>query len=398
MTGEDDRFKSAFTPEQRAGVTLANWRLPEQAAWAFQNVREIVPTALVRAGDALPFVEAPRDVGSCLVGSATAPEETFDAVMAQTWTSGVVVLHRGALVHEWYRVLGSRDAEHLLFSVSKSITALLAGQLVGDGLLDCDATIATYLPEVAGSAYEDATVRHVLDMTVSSPFDESYLNVDGDYARYRAATGWNPMIAGPEGGMNTFLTSMPRGKAPHGAEVHYLSPNSDLLGWVIERVTGRRYADLLSERLWQPCGAQDSASVTVDAFGAPRTAGGVSATVRDLARLGELVRCEGRVGLRQVVPQEWIADLFAQHDRSAWLAGDMATLFPEGNYRSKWYQTGATPCAICAIGIHGQWLFVDRERELVIARTAAQPEPVDEALDHLHVAAFDAMADAVAGA
>ncbi|MEO0620374.1 MAG: serine hydrolase [Pseudomonadota bacterium] len=379
-------------------MTLANWRLPPHSEWAFQNVREIVPTVAIAAGEPRPLEEALRDVGSVTVSVETTgakTDATFSELMAETWTSGVVVLHRGALVYEWYRDAGCRDARHLLFSVSKSITALLAGQLVDDGLLDCDATITTFVPEVAESAYEDATVRHVLDMTVSSPFDEAYLNVRGDYARYRAATGWNPMTAGAEAGMNAFLTTMPRGAPPHGEAVHYLSPNSDLLGWVIERVTGRRFAELLSEHLWSLIGAEASASITVDGFGAPRTAGGISATVRDLARLGECVRCDGKVGARQVVPQDWIADLFASHDRSAWLAGDMATLFPEGNYRSKWYQTGGTPSAICGIGIHGQWLFVDPDREVVVARTAAQPEPVDETLDLLHVAAFSAMAYAL---
>src|SRR5687768_1681572 len=145
------------------------------------------------------------------------------------------------------------------------MSAILAGILVEQGKLDPTALVARYVPEVAGSAYADATVRHVLDMTVSIDFDESYLDPNSAFARYREAMGWNPVDdPAKTPGLHPFIATLPRGKGQHGTRFHYISPNSDLLGWIIERAAGRRYADLMSDLIWKPMGAQHDAIVTID--------------------------------------------------------------------------------------------------------------------------------------
>jgi CubicO group peptidase (beta-lactamase class C family) len=203
---------------------------------------------------------------------------------------------------------------------------------------------------------------------------------------------WNPPRNPKTPGLHDFLITLPRGAEAHGARFHYVSPNSDLLGWIIERASGRGYADLLSELLWRPMGAEDDAYVTIDKAGAARSAGGVCTTLRDLARLGELLRCGGRVGDKQVVPQAWIDDMRRNGDRQAWAKGDMAALLPNGRYRSKWYQLGNAHDAYCAIGIHGQWLYVDPAAELVIAKQSSQALPVDDVIDRRLLALFETIA------
>jgi len=166
---------------------------------------------------------------------------------------------------------------------------------------------------------------------------------------------------------------------PHGGPMNYVSPNTDLLGWIIERATGRRYADLMSELLWQPMGAARSAYITVDRLGAPRCAGGMCATVRDLARVGQLVVDAGARGRTHIVPAAWIDDMIDNGDAAAWAAGNFARYYPGApmRYRSQWYvEDGAAPL-LFGMGIHGQNLFVDRAEQIVVAKVSSQALPLD---------------------
>lgn len=380
----------------QAPATLANWRLPPHSAWAFSHTREIVPTAEISAGQAAPLATDWCDLSRLAVPDAASGDQPLDQFLKQTSTAAFVVLQAGRLVWEWHGRGYDGQSPRLLFSISKSITALVAGLLADRGLLDPEGPISDLLPETAGSAYGDASMRHVLDMTISTSFDESYLNTDGDYAEYRVATNWNPApdpSAAPD--LRGFLARLKRGSAPHGEAFHYVSPNSDLLGWAIERASGRRFADLAGEVLWSQIGAETAAHITVDRLGAPRTAGGICARPRDLARLGEAVRRRGIVDGRAVLPGWWLDDIASAGDREAWLRGDLADLFPEGRYRSKWYQTGLPSAALACVGIHGQWLWIDPDAELVVVKCSHQPEPVDDETDQRVIAVMRALGDAL---
>jgi CubicO group peptidase (beta-lactamase class C family) len=369
------------TPET---VSLANWRRSPWNRWSFHHVSELVPVAVIPT-DPSRAKPLPED----LVVPNRLPDGTsIDQVLCETETDGFLVLRDGALIYEWYANGLTADLPHIVFSISKSISATLAGILVGQGKLDPDAPVIRYIPEVGGSAYADCTVRHVLDMTVSIDFDESYLDPDSAFARYREAMGWNP-VGDPARtpGLHQFLTTLPRGKGPHGERFHYVSPNSDLLGWIIERAVGRPYAELLSDLIWRPMGASHDATVTIDKAGAARSAGGICTTLRDLARFGEMLRRGGD----GIVPKAWIDDILSNGDRTAWTRGDMAELLPKGRYRSQWYLTGNDHAAWTAIGIHGQWLMIDPAAKLVIAKFSSQALPVDDPMDLRLLKFFEAL-------
>lgn len=388
-----------FPPPPDAQVTLANWRQPPFNRWSFHNVRQIVPTAAIYAGGTpTPLGHERHAVERVAFHGPDGEEWTVGRMLPATHTDGFLVLQRGRIVAESYAAGQRPETPHIVFSVSKSVTGSLAGVLVERGQLDPDAPVTSYIPEAAGSAYGDCTVRHVLDMSVSIDFVEDYLDTTGDFARYRVATAWNPLPAGAETlDLRRFLVTLKRAAAPHGREFHYVSPNSDLLGWILERASGEPYAELLSNALWRPMGAEFDAYVTVDRMGAPRSAGGVCVTLRDLARFGELMRQGGAVGGRQVLPRSWIDDILGNGDPEAWRLGATPGFLPGGRYRSKWYVTGNTHGAFCAIGIHDQWIYVDPEAELVIAKQSSQPVPSDSRTDQLHLAAFDALARALEG-
>jgi len=389
------------TRDSDGPADLSNWRTAPFSRWAFHHVREIVPTAEIAARRCAddPFTVDVRDLADIAFIGVDGAETTVGRFLPESHTDAFLVLQGDRIVSEWYDPGCSADAPHIVFSVSKSITACLAGVLAEQGGLDPDAPAVRYVPEAAGSAYGDCSVRHILDMTVDIVFEESYLDPAGDFARYREATGWNPVRdpASPPD-LKSFLIGLPRAGRPHGEAFRYVSPNSDLLGWLLEQAGGAPIAQLLSEHIWRPLGARDAAYITVDRLGAPRTAGGICTTLRDLALFGAMMRDGGAAGGRQVIPRRWVEDIRYGGDREAWLRGDPAFvgLLPDGRYRSKWYQVGNASGAFCAIGIHGQWLYIDPAAGVVIAKLSAQPEPLDDALDKAHLRAFDAICRALA--
>jgi CubicO group peptidase (beta-lactamase class C family) len=217
-------------------------------------------------------------------------------------------------------------------------------------------------------------------MRTGVAFDEDYLATSGPIVTYRKATNWHPLEPGETpSDLRSFYRALTKASGPHGGPIHYVSPNTDLLGWVIERATQQRYADLMSDVIWKPLGAAYSAYITVDRLGAPRCAGGVCATVRDLARVGQLIAYGGSRGGAQIVPESWIEDIIRGGDPEAWAAGDLTEYLPgvPMRYRSQWYVVDGAAPVVCALGIHGQYLFVDRARGIVIAKVSSQALPLD---------------------
>ncbi len=178
---------------------------------------------------------------------------------------------------------------------------------------------------------------------------------------------------------------------PHGTVFRYLSPNSDLLGWLVERASGQDFAGLFSDLIWKPMGAEASAYVTVDAIGSPRSAGGICALPRDLARLGEMMRLGGK----GILPDWWVQDIRSGGDSEPWKKGEFYHMFPYGRYRSQWYQTGSASGAFCAIGIHGQWLWVDPHKRGCHRQGVRTGRARDEDIDFTLIRAFEAIAEAV---
>ena len=384
-----------------APATLANWRTAPHNRWGFRNVDKLIRTEAIARGETVRPLPAgaPLDLAAIAFDGGAGPESVAGLVAASD-TDGFLVLHRGRVVAETYGNGLSPETRHIVFSVSKSMTAIVAGILVGEGKLDPDAPVTAYVPEAAGSAYGDATVRHLLDMTVAVTFVEDYLDPHGDVARYRIAMDWNPpgMTAPAAGspGLHGFVVTLPRAEGAHGARFHYVSPNADLLGLVVERAGGERFAPLMSRLVWAPLGAEHDGFVTIDRQGASRTAGGVCVTLRDLARFGEMVRNGGVVDGRRIVPAAWIDDIRTNGDRDAWVAGD-STLLPDGRYRSQWYSIGDPHGSFAAIGIHGQWIYIDPAAEMVVVKQSSQPLPVDDPLDLRLIAGFRALGDRLAG-
>jgi CubicO group peptidase (beta-lactamase class C family) len=391
---------AAFPPTDDNQVTLANWRQNPFSEWSFRNVRELLPTANIsRSATPTLLPLALRHIDDVAFEGLGGQKTTVSAALRQSHTDGFLALHRGQIAGEWYGHGLTPAAQHLIFSVSKSVAGTLGGILTDRGMLDPDAPVLTYIPEMKGSVYATCTVRHLLDMSVGIRFDEDYLATDGDVVRYRLSTGWDVKDGGngaPSQHLRQYLQTLRPDGSPHGHTFHYVSTNTDVLGWVYERACGMSYAKILGHYLWEPLGAEQDAYITVDSRGAARVAGGICASLRDLARFGEMMRNGGVSGGRQVVPTWWIDDIRNNGDADAWSRGKLVEIFPNGNYRSKWYTVDRGGKAFCAVGIHGQWIYIDPANETVVVRVSSQPLPMDLDLDRMWLRGYRAIADSLA--
>ena len=377
-------------------LNLANWRTAAFSRWSFHHVREVVPTANILTSplSSKELAKASQSLASVTFKGPDSEIWTLDRLHEQSSCNAFLVSHQGKLVQEWYVQESVEINPHIVFSVSKSITAMLAGILVGQGLLKPAEQVCHYVPELENTAYRDCTLQQLLDMTASIDFEEQYDATEGKFVEYRISTGWHPAgIETLDYGMHEFLKSLKPGSANHGEVYAYKSPNSDLLGWILERVTSQDIATLFSKYLWQPIGAESDAYITVDRKGAARTAGGFCALPRDLLRFGELVKNKGRIDNRVIIPEFWIEDCFHGGDGELWQQSLSAEKFPHGNYRNKWYQSGNSHGAIAAIGIHGQWIYIDPLADVVIVKLSSQGEALNPSLALVNIRAFEAICE-----
>jgi CubicO group peptidase (beta-lactamase class C family) len=383
-----------FPPAPERLVTLANWRKAPFSAWGFRNVRRLVPTAEIAAcGQAVALEQDPQPLAKVTFDGHDGQSTTVGDALPATSTDAFIVLRRGRIAMEWYGPGMDATTPHIVFSVSKSICGALAGIVAERGLLDPEAPVTKYVPELAGSVYDSCTVRHLLDMSVGIRFNEDYDDPNGDVARYRNAVGWDPIASGQQAtDLRSFLKLQSPDGQRHGSLFHYVSTNTDVLGWVIERACRGPYADILSDYLWGPLGAERGGYITVDAHQAMRAAGGVSVAPRDLARFGEMMRRRGMADGRQVVPGWWIDDINTAGDAEAWARSDFAEIFAGASYRSQWYRIDRARGVLVAFGIHGQWIYVHPDAELVIIRMASEATPFDVARIRGWRRGFDAIA------
>lgn len=367
---------------RRDEVRLANWRFTPYSQWSFQNVGELVPSGQVWGGAGNE--DSPQDPAWLLAETVKLPGgvERISDFLARSHADALTVMKAGKVVADWCAPTMDFGNRHIAFSISKSITAVAAGALHDDGVFDPRAPVTQYVPEAAGSAYGDAIVQNVLDMAIAIDIEEAYLDPQSPFARYRRAMLWNP--GGGDEGLREFLCSLQRLPGAHGEIFRYRSPNTDMLGIILERASGRRMPDLLRDKVFEPLGARGAVTITVDREGTSRASAGISLTPRDLARFGEMMRQGGIADGKRLVSRAWAADTIGGGGKEAWDKSDFVTLFPKGRYRNKWYQTGEG--AYCGIGIHGQWLYVDPATETVIVRMSSQPEPVTDQFDRDNVA------------
>jgi CubicO group peptidase (beta-lactamase class C family) len=380
-------------------VTLANWQDTPFNRWGFQHIRELIPTAPIPRGDGPVWrlARAEQDLDGITFRSGRRTM-TVREMLDETATDGFMVLHRGRVVTERYFNDMAPDTHHLLMSVSKSVTSTVAGIQAGRGELDVDAPVTAYVPELRGTGFEGATVQHLLDMRAGTRFNEDYDDPTSDVRVYEQVYLWRPRDGSdlpPDACsyMATLTNDM-----EHGGPFRYASILTDVLAWVIERAGGARLAELISRELWQPMGAEFDAEITVDGHGNPMADGGICATLRDLARFGQLFLDGGVRGRRRIVPEGWIRDIVtgAPDSRAAFAVSATPTERRLGaHYRNKWWvELPGLPC-FSGVGINGQRVLVHVPARVVVAKFSTWAGAWEPRSDRRTIDACLAIADAL---
>jgi CubicO group peptidase (beta-lactamase class C family) len=358
-------------------VTLANWQDPPFSRWSFQHVREIVPTARIDRGDG-PVWRLPRrerDLGGLRV-PLRGRRVSLDRFLDGTWTDGFLVLHEGRVVDERYANGMRPSTTHLLMSVSKSVTSVVCGALVGRGVLAPEDPLTLHIPELAGTSWEGCTVRHLLDMRAGTRFNEDYDDLAADVRVYEQIYLWRPRVTKHLPADVTAYMATLKNQGPHGGPFDYRSILTDMLGWVMERASGTRLAELIGRELWSPMGAEFDADITVDGHGNAMADGGVCTTLRDLARFGQLLADGGRRGRRRVIPRAWIRDTLTPEADSREVFAAYADRFERRHgayYRNQfWVVDPEIPIYMCS-GINGQSVLVHGGVDVVIAKFSTWP-------------------------
>jgi len=374
---------------------------------AFQRIREIIPTALIRrdGGSVLELPHEPVDLDAVPVPGIGpgAPSVPFGEHLVETYADAICVVHRGRIVFERYLNGMTDRTPHLLMSVSKSVCGAALGVAIGRGLLGIDDLVTDVAPEFAGTSLDGATVRHVIDMTAGTEFVEDYdeygdPEADTPLLEYERQAGYRPLGARePIGTLGHFRTyGLER---PHGAWFSYRSVLTNIAARLLEVVHDLPYPDIVSRDLWTPLGMEFDADIMLDPLGRSVVEGGMSATVRDLARFGMAYLGDGSVDGHAVLPRAWVDDTRLGDDtaRAMFAANpERPDPGPWTMYRNAWWVSGeGGGDVLSGLGIFGQFCWVDRRRQLVIARVSTWPTALPDDLSLAALAGFRAVADAI---
>jgi CubicO group peptidase (beta-lactamase class C family) len=395
-------FMKGFPPLRDKTITFHNgsFRSFPELRWAWSNIRQLVPTVNVwrGAGPASVLPRAEQDVGASASVTMDGRPMTFEHMLEETYADGIAVLHRGKLIYERYFGALKPHKPHIAMSVTKSFTGTLAGILVAEGKIDPQALVTDYVPELKASAFGDARVHEAMDMTTGLEYTEVYTDRNSGVFGLRRANGMAPIEPGYEGATNIFdFLCAQKKQGEHGKAFSYKTVNSDVLAWVVRRASGMTLSDLLSERIWIPMGAEEDAHYHVDRIGTESGGGGLSTTLRDLARFGETIRNHGRFNGRQIVPPAFVEEVARGGDPAKFKPAGYTTL-PGGSYRHQWWHTHNAHGAFMARGVHGQGIYIDPKAEMVIARYASHPAAGNAANDPVTLPAYMALArDLIAG-
>ena len=365
--------------------------------WTVCHIRELMPTTDVSRGIGAPSklsYELDKNIDAITFMPTNSKRPmTWKQSLDANYTDGIMVMHHGKVVYERQNGCLNELGNHAAMSMTKSMTGLLAEILVTEGKLDDKALVASIIPELKNSGFGDATVRQVMDMTTALDYSEDYADPNADIWKYSEAASPLPKpkdYNGPNGYFEYLQTVKKNGE--HGEAFNYRTINSDALGWIISRTTGKAVNELLSERIWQKIGAEQSAYMTVDAKGTPFAGGGLSAGLHDMARIGSLMLNKGEINGERLFPAAVVDNIEAGGDKEAFAKADYKQL-TNGSYTSMWWLFNNPTPIYAARGVHGQTVYVDPAADMVIVRFASYPDASNGKIDPTSLPAYKAVAN-----
>ncbi|TXS94153.1 serine hydrolase [Parahaliea maris] len=378
--GAGERYANPHADEPIGTVrdVYSGTLFPDVQVNTFRNIDRLFPTRVVEAGTTpYPLPPADHALENFRFESRGRTYDLYD-FLSLNRISGILVLKNGEVAFEKYLLGNGPDTRWMSMSVVKSITATLVGAAIADGHIDSlEDPLTRYLPVFKGSAYDGVTIRQLLLMASGVAWNEAYTNPDSD----RRAMLEAQLAQQPEGTLK-LMARLPRAAEP-GTRWNYSTGETQVVGALVAAATGKPVAQYLSETIWQPFGMETDASWWLESADGLEIGGsGLSATLRDYARFGLFMLGGGKAGGKQVLPNGWVEEATRDHD----IPGK-----PEP-YGFMWWPLDRG--AYAAIGIFGQFIYVNPTQQVVVAMWSAQPKPegkdaVDEYLF------FNALSDAL---
>lgn len=336
------------------------------------------------AASELPVAEKPLPETYVFKGETRKIADWID----RTDTTGLIVIKDGAVAHEQYLRGNTADTQSIAMSLSKSTVSFLLGNAVADGLVNLDDPVEKYAPLLAEGGYKGVNVKNVLQMSSGIGFNEDYSDLSSDIVRY--------IIQILTGSVNDFTAHL-KNDREQGTLNRYVSADTQVLGMVIEGATKKPLQDYFSERLWSKLGSQADAYWLVDQKGEVVAAGGLNAVLRDYARFGLVYLNEGRnFAGEQIVPADWVRASVTPDAPHLMPGRETVDGLPAWGYGYQWWIPGARSGGdFNGIGIYGQFIYVNPERRVVIAKTSAYANYNEdgELMEAETVAAFQAIAN-----
>lgn len=343
----------------------------EVRPWCFQRSHKAFASALVEKGDhinELPRSEKAIDLSYEFYGET----HTLTDFAQRTKAMGVLVLKNGEIVHEEYFLGADEHSRFNSFSVGKSVVSTLVGLAIEEGYIDSvDDKLTKYLPHYADSGYSDVTIKQALQMSSGVKFIEDYANEDAEFARF-----FNGVIADVTISSSEMMVSLPSIHSP-GTVFNYSSGESTVLSELVERVTGMPATQYLSEKIWSKVGMEQDAYWWVDKDGAAMGAGALHMPLRDYARFGQLMLDRGAYKGEQIISESWI-DEATTPDAPHLQPGKLYPGFPIGYQYQWWTSPGDDQHPYIAVGVFGQYIYINPAHDLVIAIVSARSKPDDD--------------------
>lgn len=382
-------------------ITSLNWSVAPNSRWSFQYMQALFPTCRLKRGalDPLEFSEAKKNLQDITFLRANGLRGSVKQMIEDSDTDAFLVVKSGAIVAEQYFNAMNADSHHLMNSVTKSFVGMLAGIAVERGLLKPEALIREYLPSLDNSAWQDTTVRHLLDMTAGARYSEEYAEPETDFWKESAVVGWRPSLVDDSTPDTLFdYARSLRGKDQRdGEKFHYRTVTTNVIGMILEQVMGERLGELLTEEIWSKLCPRNDANVVVDKAGGLYVGAGMSACTRDLANFGMMMVSDGQIRGQQVVPAQWIKDTIDGESTSKQCYDDSEyAAFGFSHYRNQVWVKDSSKQVMLALGIHGQIIYMDRLNDIVMVKLSTQTESVNVDMFLDAFAAMDAIADKLA--
>ena len=384
----EDGVMSGTPPLRDTQVTFGNYREQPFNQWAFRNAAAPLNVVMIpREGETATFTrsivpEIAAETGVDLHGRKL----PFDDLFEQNFADGIVVITGDEIRHEAYFGGFGQHSQHIWFSMTKSLVSAVFGLLVEADRVDLQASPAAYIPELKGSGFERVSIQQVLDHATAIDFKENYTDTSSDFFQHYAPAlnmAWLPGAADAQPGntdiygIHDFLVKFikPDPAVEPGAAFDYNSSNADVLGWLIARISGEPLQDFIQRTVWAKLGAEHDAYIAVDRAYMPVATGGMNTTLRDAARFGVMIRDQGRFNGEQVIPASWVDAILDIDDG---LRGTMATnakysADPWVAYHNMWWLLDEKSGEFCAVGIHGQVIYINQQADTVMAWFSSQP-------------------------